>query len=94
MVQIHNFLNEVHITIDFAPSSANRHQGSWQEILKWEKEYHCECQDIGLIESCSLSFAGLLKFMGKPSQLSPKGIQSLSYLSLVLYHNLWWGEAF
>ncbi|KAJ3271656.1 holocytochrome c synthase [Terramyces sp. JEL0728] len=45
MVDIHNFLNE----------------GSWQEILNWEKKYHCECEDIGL-----------LKFQGKPDQLSPK----------------------
>ncbi|KAI8899981.1 cytochrome c/c1 heme-lyase [Globomyces pollinis-pini] len=45
MVDIHNFLNE----------------GSWQEILQWERKYHCDCQDIGL-----------LKFQGKPTELSPK----------------------
>jgi cytochrome c heme-lyase len=45
MVQIHNFLNE----------------GSWDEILKWEKKYHCECDDITLNA-----------FMGKPDELSPK----------------------
>ncbi|KAJ3372983.1 U3 snoRNP protein, partial [Kappamyces sp. JEL0680] len=36
-------------------------KGSWQEILKWENRFHCECQDIGL-----------LKFQGKPDSLSPK----------------------
>lgn len=41
----------------------NQLKGSWQEILKWEKKFHCECQDIGL-----------LKFQGKPDKLSPKGV--------------------
>jgi cytochrome c heme-lyase len=45
MVDIHNFLNE----------------GSWQEILKWEKKYHCDCDDISLAQ-----------FKGRPNDLSPK----------------------
>jgi cytochrome c heme-lyase len=45
MVDIHNFLNE----------------GSWQEILRWENKYHCECQDIRLNS-----------FKGRPNDLSPK----------------------
>ncbi|KAI8903553.1 cytochrome c/c1 heme-lyase [Gorgonomyces haynaldii] len=44
MVDIHNFLNEE----------------SWNEILRWEKKYHCDCNNVKLE-----------KFMGKPDQLSP-----------------------
>ncbi|KAJ3041282.1 holocytochrome c synthase [Rhizophlyctis rosea] len=45
MVDIHNFLNE----------------GCWDEVLRWEKLFHCECEDISL-----------LKFQGRPQDLTPK----------------------
>ncbi|RKO92828.1 cytochrome c/c1 heme-lyase [Blyttiomyces helicus] len=45
MVDIHNFLNE----------------GCWQEILEWEKEFHCDCNDIKLS-----------RFQGRPQELTPK----------------------
>ncbi|KAH6573749.1 hypothetical protein BASA83_001874 [Batrachochytrium salamandrivorans] len=45
MVDIHNFLNEA----------------CWQEIIKWESKYHCDCRNVKL-----------LKFQGRPDDLSPK----------------------
>eukprot|EP00842_Homolaphlyctis_polyrhiza_P006620 jgi/Hompol1/695/HPOL_002586-RA len=45
MVDIHNFLNEA----------------CWQEILKWENKYHCDCVNRKLV-----------KFQGRPDELSPK----------------------
>ncbi|KAI8841309.1 cytochrome c/c1 heme-lyase [Chytridium lagenaria] len=45
MVAIHNFLNEA----------------CWGEIIKWEKKYHCDCQDLKLT-----------KFRGRPQDLTPK----------------------
>ncbi|KAJ3287152.1 holocytochrome c synthase [Borealophlyctis nickersoniae] len=45
MVEIHNFLNE----------------GCWDEVLKWEQMFHCECRNITLV-----------KFQGRPKDLTPK----------------------
>ncbi|KAI9205860.1 cytochrome c/c1 heme-lyase, partial [Polychytrium aggregatum] len=45
MVDIHNFLNDA----------------CWEEIMKWEREYHCDCKDVKLA-----------RFMGRPHDLSPK----------------------
>ena len=45
MVDIHNFLNEA----------------CWQEIVKWEQRFHCDCKNLRLI-----------KFQGRPDELSPK----------------------
>ena len=47
MVDIHNFLNE----------------GSWQQILEWEKKYHCDCKEVSLQQ-----------FQGRPQDLSPKAM--------------------
>ena len=45
VVAIHNAVNE----------------RTWIEVLKWEKKFHCECEN-----------PRLLKFMGRPKDLSPK----------------------
>ncbi|EGF78842.1 hypothetical protein BATDEDRAFT_5923, partial [Batrachochytrium dendrobatidis JAM81] len=45
MVDIHNFLNEA----------------CWEEIMKWESKYHCDCKNVRLA-----------KFQGRPDDLSPK----------------------
>lgn len=46
MVDIHNFLNE----------------GAWEQVLEWEKTYHCECSEP----------RSLMKFQGRPRDISPK----------------------
>lgn len=45
VVAIHNAVNE----------------RSWAEVMRWEKKYHCECEQ-----------PKLLRFQGKPKDLSPK----------------------
>ncbi|KAG1169019.1 hypothetical protein G6F70_008733 [Rhizopus microsporus] len=46
MVDIHNFLNEE----------------AWQEVLKWEKKYKCDCAEDPYLS----------KFQGRPKELTPK----------------------
>jgi len=45
---------------------------TWAEVMRWERKFHCECEE-----------PKLLRFMGKPKDLSPK-VRMLSWMGYTL----------